>query len=277
MNYTTAFFLLANTILSYCSILPDNSTHFVVIADIHGDMVRFKSILQSSNVIDKTGNWILQPNSVVVQLGDQIDPKRDDKKSQRLPHFDVILYTEYLKKLAAKNDCDFISIVGNHEHMNIGAIKKDPELSSIVSNRPIVHIASRYMFCHGIFKRRHYEILEYFKISITQLNDIWRRYVLNLELSSKERGILQALVLDTEKSILYSKDIDTKEDTQQLMQLMKIDSIFIGHIKVKKIQVVNNIWFLDLYLKETFFKYSYNNIVIKDSSIHVEPLKIIYY
>lgn len=240
-------------------------------------MRRFKSILMSTNVIDEDGSWILTPNSVVVQLGDQIDPKKDDEESQKLPHFDVIYYTDHLQREARKNNCDFVSLIGNHEHMNIDKIRRNKRLTDIVSSRPVMHRINDYVFCHGILKKRHYDAMQYFNKDIEAINSIWSKYVQKTEMDRTERAILQSVILDKTDGVLYAKYPESTLATEQLMLLMGLRGIFIGHIRVKKIQVVNNIWFLDLYLKDSFYDFSYNSIVIKHGAIHVEPLDISYY
>ena len=46
----------------------------IVIGDIHGDIKRFKSILIDSKIINNNFEWIAEPpNTIIVQLGDQID------------------------------------------------------------------------------------------------------------------------------------------------------------------------------------------------------------
>ena len=63
-----------------CSIIPPSEikfkpgqqTRIIVIGDIHGDFNALLAALYKSNVIDFGGNWT-GGNTIVVQLGDQID------------------------------------------------------------------------------------------------------------------------------------------------------------------------------------------------------------
>lgn len=262
-------FLFALFIISTLSY--PNYDKIIVIADIHGDLKRFQNILIGNKVINEKGEWILERNSIVVQLGDQIDPKKGEKEDLD-NHFETIFYTHYLKSEAIKKGSDFISLIGNHELMNIAEIRKNTILSNIISNRPIVLKINNYLFCHGIFKKGHYNALQYFNKNFDDVNNIWTKYVKNENMIFIEKRILNKLILDEQNSILYSRILDDKYNTLQMLYDMKLEYIFIGHIRVKKINVINNIWFLDLYLLDHFDNQRYSNIVIKNDIIDIVPL-----
>jgi hypothetical protein len=81
----------------------------VAIGDIHGDYDQLIRLLQKTNLIDIQNNWI-GGNTVLVQLGDQIDRGRDDRK--------VIDFFEILAPLAESKGGKVIPLLGNHEIMN---------------------------------------------------------------------------------------------------------------------------------------------------------------
>jgi hypothetical protein len=72
-------------------------------------------------VINERGNWI-GGFTTVVQLGDQIDGKRDGNevlsRLHRCPELEVLQYTEKLHNDARQVGGNFFSLLGNHELMN---------------------------------------------------------------------------------------------------------------------------------------------------------------
>jgi hypothetical protein len=128
------------------------------------------------------------------------------------------------------------------------------------------------LFCHGIFKKEHNNILNYYHKTFDDVNAIWYKYINDIFLDNIETVILNKLILDTTDSILFSKIPDTHENNALLMKELNIDYVFIGHVRVDNIYMVNNIWFLDLYLKNTFFKRIYNNVIINNNTIYITPL-----
>ena len=74
-NFLKEFNEICNDIDSewFPSVLP-KVRRIVVIGDIHGDMRMTLDTLKVAKVIDeKTNKWIKNNDTVVVQLGDQID------------------------------------------------------------------------------------------------------------------------------------------------------------------------------------------------------------
>ena len=51
----------------------------VIIGDIHGDIKRLKNILIQAKIINNNIEWIAEPpNTVIVQMGDQVDSLNRD-------------------------------------------------------------------------------------------------------------------------------------------------------------------------------------------------------
>lgn len=113
-----------------CSKYPDISEkdvlpavdRIIVIGDLHGDWNETIKSLKLANVINNRLNWI-GGNTVVVQIGDQIDrcrqlpcnrPIKDDEDSDiKILKFFTKLHSQALKAGGA-----IYSIIGNHELMN---------------------------------------------------------------------------------------------------------------------------------------------------------------
>src|SRR5690242_4942944 len=82
----------------------------VAVADVHGDFDDFAAILQRSGVIDAQHHWIGH-KATLVQLGDVID--RGPKPREAM---DLLMA---LEKEAPKAGGQVISLLGNHEMMNM--------------------------------------------------------------------------------------------------------------------------------------------------------------
>jgi hypothetical protein len=82
----------------------------IAIGDVHGDFDDFIVILQNAGLIDKQHHWV-GGNSTFVQTGDLID--RGPKPR------DVLDLMMSLEKDASKSGGRVVSLLGNHEMMNI--------------------------------------------------------------------------------------------------------------------------------------------------------------
>lgn len=251
-----------------------NISRIVIIADIHDDLDRFKTILQNARIIDKNNDWIALPNTLVIQLGDQIDRKHiDDDDISNKHHFRMTRYTDYLQTVASQKGSDFISLIGNHELMNIEKIKNKLDIRYIISKRPIVAIVDNYLFCHGGFHLEHYRLLKSFHKNIRDLNEIWYKYVYDIHLTSEEILILNALILDTENSILYTRKTADKYDNNNLFRHLDLEYMFVGHSETDNIYLKNKVWHLDQVLRAAFDKEIYTYLDITDGNITVKNLK----
>lgn len=92
---------------SYRLPAPDR---LVAIGDIHGDLEAFHRALRVAGATDEHGRWT-GGKLVVVQTGDQIDRGDDDRA--------VIELTDQLKDVAVAAGGRFVSLIGNHEAMNV--------------------------------------------------------------------------------------------------------------------------------------------------------------
>ena len=111
------------------SILP-SVERIIVIGDIHGDMKMLIKCLKLAKLIDNNMNWT-GGNTVVVQVGDQIDSCRYNKidecnninnytPSNDIPDdINILYFMTELHDKAIKDGGAVYSIMGNHELMNV--------------------------------------------------------------------------------------------------------------------------------------------------------------
>lgn len=96
--------------------LPDDETlhraappRIVAIGDLHGDLARAQRAFRLAKAIDEAGKWI-GGDTIVVQVGDQLDRGDDDKA--------IIDWLARLKIEARDAGGDVVPLLGNHEIMN---------------------------------------------------------------------------------------------------------------------------------------------------------------
>jgi len=89
-------------------------TRVIAIGDIHADVDALLLNLFLAGVIDRTGGWT-GGDTMVVQLGDQVDGKRMAEVPGECPELRVMQYVEHLKTEARAVGGDVVSLLGNHE------------------------------------------------------------------------------------------------------------------------------------------------------------------
>ena len=95
----------------------------VVIGDLHGDAQSLLSALRTAGVVNETSEWVASPpNTVVVQLGDQLDAGLRNGTSEDWETVDDRFVLHYMDALDAKARAAggrVVSLLGNHELMNV--------------------------------------------------------------------------------------------------------------------------------------------------------------
>jgi hypothetical protein len=109
--FLTAVLLAFTSLLpAVATTLPNSNPLLVAIGDVHGDIDDFCAILQRVELIDEQRHWT-GGKATLVQLGDLID--RGPKPREVL---DLMIW---LDEQAAKAGGQVVSLLGNHEVMNL--------------------------------------------------------------------------------------------------------------------------------------------------------------
>ena len=87
-------------------------TKIIAMGDIHGDYEAYHEVMVAANLIDQDGDWI-GGKTIFVQTGDVSDRGPDSKK--------IIEHLQALGKQARKKGGKIVTLVGNHEAMNMTA------------------------------------------------------------------------------------------------------------------------------------------------------------
>ena len=95
----------------------------IAIGDIHGDIKKLKYLFIKAKLIKKStkGNWAwIGEDTYVVQVGDQIDfGGRGVSVKDNSNELEVLLFLDLMDKKARKYKGRVISLLGNHELMNV--------------------------------------------------------------------------------------------------------------------------------------------------------------
>lgn len=198
--------------------------------------------------------WI-GDDTYVVQIGDQIDRCRqncsninatiDDEDSD----IEILLLFDSLNKLAKRKNGAVISLLGNHEMMNVtgdmsyvsykglvgngGLYKRHETFKQIISKRlactrSIILIIGNYVFVHGGITNALAK-----KYNIYDINDIIKKFLFDLSLSN---DAVAELVYDQHISPLWNRDfayIKTQEQCNTMLSpvlnTLNVKGMVIGH------------------------------------------------
>ena len=179
----------------------------VVVGDVHGDLERLAGLLRDMHIMNDAFQWTAQPqNTIVVQTGDQVDslvrdvPRAADGGAptwERTADVQVLFFMEQLDREARRHGGRVISLLGNHEVMNVFdnmtfvsphsmALLGGPQLRAqafqrggrlcrdYLAHRPAVLQIGRHVFCHAGLLPSHLARLA----SLERINALMRRTLL---------------------------------------------------------------------------------------------------
>jgi len=266
----------------------------IVIGDIHGDLKRFKNILIDAKIINNNLEWIAQPpNTIIVQLGDQIDSANRTNTVNNwevLEDTDMLYFTNTLDNIAISKGGRVISLIGNHELMNTQgnfsyvSNKSNKEnrkndylpngkLSTILSKRPVVLKIGKLFFCHAGLKKCHLDFLKSYNKDIAYVNTVWKKYMLGEMNNIHDMILFEKMLIDND-SILWNRELDTKEDNIYTLNEIECIYMFIGHNTVENVALLNGTtWFADTGISRAYGKSSYQYIDINNFNINIKEIK----
>jgi Calcineurin-like phosphoesterase len=269
------------------------SNRIVIIGDIHGDIRRFKDILIDAKIINNNIEWTAEPvNTIVVQMGDQVDSVNRDPSLEEwevLPDVEMIYFTDLLNKIALSKGGRVISLIGNHELMNIignfsyvsqnslnnnykrqELFKPGGTLSAILSQRPLVVKIGKLLFCHAGLTLEHLKILSKYNKDISYINTIWKNFIKNNAILIEDKEIFENIILDM-NGMLWTRDLNNAEDLIKLKEQLGCIYMFVGHTVVERVKLINDfIWYTDTGISRSFGNTSYQYIDIFNNQINIK-------
>jgi len=256
----------------YPLILPAQK-ELIVIGDLHGDWNLTIRVLKLSGVIDDNNKWIGK-KIYVIQLGDQLDncrpykTKCDDETNDNYSTYSgtspedikVLKFFTELNEQANKDGGAVISLLGNHEIMNVlgsmnyvsyndlKKLSKEDRIKSFkqgnkyakllaCSRLPTIIIGS-FIFVHGGFINK---LLE--KIKIKNRDDLYKisyfmkkwllglidkHYVVDI-VTSKSYSLFWDRILGSIPPNLSNKDNKCIKYLDPVLKLFQVDKMIIGH------------------------------------------------
>jgi hypothetical protein len=267
----------------------------IIIGDIHGDIRRFKTILKDSMIINDNFEWIAEPpNTIILQLGDQVDSQNRVKTEEWeiLNDYEMIYFTEHLNNIARVKGGYCISLIGNHELMNIigdFSYVSDSSLSNdrrelfktktgsialILARRPLIIKIKDLLFCHAKLDMRHLEILKRNKKDIFYLNFIWKNFIENNKVALEDKEIFDNIIIGN-NGILWNRGNNNSKETEKLFNELGISYLFLGHTALEEITLFDNqIWYCDTGISRAFGtkKYQYIDVDINRKKIDVKTI-----
>jgi hypothetical protein len=281
--------MLHNTV-TYEFLYPSRT---IVIGDIHGDLKRFKNILIDAKIINNDLEWIAEPQeTIVIQLGDQVDSMNrapDIQNWEVLDDITMIHFTDSLDNIAKAKGGRVISLIGNHELMNVignfsyvssksnvpnrtDYFKPTGTLSTVLANRPLVIKIGQLFFCHAGIKKQHLDLLHKYEKPVSYINEIWRQFMQTGTISVNDKELFDKLLLDMD-GILWTRTVDDNDDMTTVLNTIGCEYIFIGHTTVEKVQLVGNrLWYVDTGISRAFGSMSYQYIDINNYNISVKTI-----
>jgi hypothetical protein len=270
----------------------------VIIGDIHGDIKRFKNILIDANIINDNIEWIAEPkNTIVIQMGDQIDSlnRTTDNDWEVIEDIEVINFTNILDKLAIAKGGRLISLIGNHEFMNIlgnytyvssksiannekrrrELFKPGGQISSILSNRPVIVKIGGLLFCHAGLKISHLMILYNYNKDIKYINTIWKIFATSNNINGAEDNDIFSKIILSDDGILWTRALDNPEEMEIMLKKLNCSYMFVGHNVVDGIKFINNmLWYTDTGISRAFGTSSYQYIDITNMTVNIRTVNI---
>lgn len=279
---------------SFSNQIGNDSNRIIVIGDVHGDIKRFKEVLIKSEIINGNLEWIAEPpNTIVIQLGDQIDSlnRLSNENWEVLSDFEMIYFTEHLHDLAKIKGGSVISLIGNHELMNIiGDFSyvspqnrnenridlfksKTGSLGLILAKRPLIVKIKDLIFCHAKLELNHLELLKKRNKDIFYLNYLWKNYMENGRISLEDKEIFDKIIIGN-GGILWNRNINNKTETDELFKKIGARFMFLGHTALEQITIVDNqIFYCDTGLSRAFGTNKYQYIDIYHKNINIKTIE----
>jgi len=260
----------------------NNVTRILVISDLHCDLERFIYILQEASVLNNKLEWVAKPkDTMIIQLGDQLDRKviLDDNIIDKYldierpidPNYNVIYFTEKLKKIAKRNGGKFIPLIGNHEYYNKD--RYDNETYDIVAKRRVTVKVNDFVFSHGGISKNVIRLIQKYNKNYQYINNLWYRYMKNITLSEVDMMFISKLYTDDD-SILFIKNKDSYEDEKYVLDILKSKKFIVGHKQRDNIVIKDNTIYTDMLLERAFNNKNYQYLDILDNEIFIKTIRL---
>lgn len=276
----------------------------IVIGDIHGDIDRLYRCLVCAKILDNNGAWIANPpDTYVVQMGDQLDSSNRTPEAsldwERISDVQVLQAMDQLDECAKQHGGRVLSLIGNHEVMNIfgefsyvspkslqasgGAdarrlmFARGGSAARLLQNRYIVLKIGTYLFSHAGILPVHLNLLGE---NIDELNAAFIGVLTGICTPWQQELVSQLILPMT--GVLWTRRYFQMVSDESLMAALannlaivlkttKCSTMFIGHNTMPRITVVANggLVFTDACFSRAYGSHAYQFIDIQDGNMNV--------
>lgn len=297
LDYSSANFTpFAPFIHSSTTYLPA-AKRVVVIGDIHGDLQRLVKCLYAANLINTKMEWIASPKeTVLIQLGDQVDSlnRGNPEEWEKLPDTEVARFMENVANAAERGGGKVISMLGNHELMNVfgnfmyvspSSLQKTggqegrsklfrpgSELAAnVLAKRPLVCKIGSLLFCHGGILPEHLYLTNG---NLATINDIVQKVLMGGQMNSLEDIAFQRLINEV-NGIVWTRfyheasEAEAEPVIDKVLEMTQCKALFMGHTPHMHVtsKVNGKLWFCDTGISRAFGQNEYQILEIWDDGV----------
>lgn len=263
------------------------TNRIIVIGDLHGDTAMLCSCLYLAKIINTNMEWIANPpNTIVVQIGDQLDSLvrtgvPDDW--EKLDDTMLMRFTDKLDSIARLKGGRFISMLGNHEIMNVfgdysyvssnsmeksggvegrnAKFRPNGLYAELLAKRPSVLKIGDILFCHAGILPHHLYLLPSTNTiyqNLQYINDLNVRVILGKSITPQEMYIHKELFVN-QTSLLWNRAYIENSTTMgdmlnRVLELTNSSRMVIGHNPIEHITALydGKLWITDVGLSRSF-------------------------
>lgn len=282
------------------TLLPD-APRIVVIGDVHGDLSRLTKVLLSLGIISRECKWVADPpNTVVVQMGDQLDSASRVPPSMATEwetggtssDLDTVVFMDKLDRIAQASGGRVVSLLGNHELMNYlgdftyvsnpsmiatgGELGRRAHFSAqgnvgaILARRNVVVRIGQLLFVHGGILPHHLEVVGG---DLRVINSLARKLFRRESLEPEEMIACQSLFIEPEGLLWTRRYADNGNPAlepmiQAVLASQGAQSIFVGHSTVSRVAPLfaGKLWLMDAMFSRSYGSEQYQVVDIRQNN-----------
>ncbi len=261
------------------------SQRIVVIGDLHADytaMIKLFEKLELIKIHNKNIVWNAKPkNTVVVQLGDQIDGGGRGV-GESVGEMAIINFMEQIHLQAYRNGGGVYSLIGNHEIMNLMgdfryASKKDIKMqggeelrkkifspggdlfNKLSCTRNVILQIGNFIFTHAGIVPENLKDFKDSKSFIKYVNNLMREFLQGKKDQNDEE--IQKYFLTKDTSIIWNRHYGNESINcnmvEDVTKMLKVGHMIVGHTVQKKInsKCQDKLWRVDVGISSIFDNY----------------------
>ena len=171
---------------------------------------------------------------------------------------------EYLKKEADEQKSDNTIDLFNADKpstaikfLNLKTLNKNEEFSIEYNNKTIVKLYTLQKYNKDIF----------------YLNSLWQKFALTTNIDNKEDSDIFSKIILDDDGILWTRNLDTRDELNILLNSLNCNYMFIGHNVVDTVKFVNNnLWLTDTGISRAFGNKPYQYLDISNNVVSIKTL-----